>query len=484
MVEQKKKNYNAIISITSIVILLIIFVIFMIQNNTYNHTKRVGKLDAEHMNGTVYDFGDITVDLTVRGGDSGAWLKDPIYDENDKTKMLHGASVGTIYEVVVANQSKNVVADWKIKIPINEMMWVNNNWDSKMEIHQNVAKKNGNEEKVLAIDLSDYSEYDINLDYYIDHTGPMIPLYEGDYFIYLPEKATNEKPIQPNKTGAVGEGASRFGYIMYVPDQTLDYVADFSGGEITYYMHENPVKQSWFWILIGLMFIWLVWMIIQLVVKIKMKKLLEQQEKQKQHDAEMVKQTMQLIVNFIESKDPNTKGHSLRVAELSKMIAQQMGFNEDDAQSVYYIGLLHDCGKIYIPDEILKNPGRLSDSEYEVMKKHTVYGSDVLKDFSSILDIDVGAKYHHERYDGKGYPSGKKGENIPLIARIIGVADALDAMNSNRCYRDRLPADIIMKELTENREKQFDPDVLDAVLALIEAGEIELAQGGMDNMSN
>lgn len=469
VVEQKRKSYTVVFAIPSILILIICFVAFMLQNNSYNHTEHIGKLDESHMKGAVYDFEDITVDLTVRGGDSGAWLKDPIYDNDGN--MLHGASVGTIYEVVVSNKSKNVVSDWKIKIPINEMMWVNNNWDSKMEIHQNVA----GDEKVLAIDLSDYSEYDINLDYYIDHTGPMIPLYEGDYFIYLPEEITNEKPIQPNKTGAIGEGTSRFGFIMYIPDQTVDYVSDFSGGEITYYMYSNPVKQNWFWILIILMFIWLVGIIIQMVVKFKMRKLLEQQRKQKLHDAEMVKQTMQLLTNFIESKDPNTKGHSLRVAELSKMIALKMGLSEDEAQSVYYIGLLHDCGKIYIPDEILKNPGRLSDKEYEVMKKHTVYGSDVLKNFSSIPDIDIGAKYHHERYDGKGYPSGKVGEDIPFIARIIGVADAIDAMNSNRCYRDSLPADVIMKELTENRGKQFDPTVLDAALSLIEAGDIELS---------
>lgn len=468
MREQGKKKYSTIISLVVLALLILSLVGLLIQNHAYNNAKRIGKIDAEHFDGTVYDFGEVTVELTVRGGDSGAWLKDPIYDENNN--MLHGASVGTIYEVVIANQTKNSVSDWKIKIPINEPMWINNNWNSKMEIHQNVE----NDERVLAIDLSDYSDYDINLDYYIDHTGPMIPLYVGDYFIYLPEKIAEEKPIAPSLTGEVGEGTARFGYIMYIPDQTLDYVADFSGGEIEYYMYENPTKQSWFWIIIGLIVVWIIWFIIQISIRVKMKKLLEQQRLQKLHDEEMVEQTMQLIINLIESKDTNTKGHSLRVAELSKQIATKMGFSEDEAKSVYYVGLLHDCGKIYIPDSILKNPGKLSDEEYETMKKHTVYGADILKDFTSIKDIDVGAKYHHERYDGKGYPSGKKGEDIPQIARIIGVADALDAMNSNRCYRDKLPSEIIMRELVNNREKQFDPVVLDALLALIEEGTISI----------
>lgn len=466
---EKKEKQTAIIAISILGILIITLVAFMMQNHHYNTTKRIGHIDAAHFNGTIYDFGDVSVDLTVRSGDSGSWLKDPIYD--DDGNMLHGASVGTIYEVVIGNVSKNVVSDWKIKIPINEPMWVNNNWNSKMEIHQNVLQ----DEKVLAIDLSDYSDYDINLDYYMDHTGPMIPLYVGDYFVYLPDRAAEEKPIAPVVTDDIGAGTVRFGYIMYIPDQTVDYVADFSGGEIEYYMYENPLHQSWFWILMGLIFIWIIWFIITIVVKIKMTNLMQQQRKQKLHDEEMVRQTMQLIINLIESKDPNTKGHSIRVAELSKQIAEKMGFEEEDAKAVYYIGLLHDCGKVNIPDRILKNPGRLSDEEYEVMKKHTVYGADVLSEFTSIKDIDVGAKYHHERYDGKGYPSGKKGEDIPFIARIIGVADALDAMNSNRCYRDRLPAEIIMDELTKNREKQFDPQVLDAVLALIEEGKIELS---------
>lgn len=159
---------------------------FMIRNYQYNNTLRYGNLDSSSFDGKSYNLGDVSVDLTVRGGDSGSWLKDPIYDDNEQ--MIHGASVGTIYEVVIHNISKNVVKDWKIKIPINEPMWINNNWNSKMEIHQDVL----GDEKVLAIDLSDYSEYDINLDYYIDHTGPMIPLYKGDYFIYLPEEAAEE----------------------------------------------------------------------------------------------------------------------------------------------------------------------------------------------------------------------------------------------------------------------------------------------------
>lgn len=462
------KKTKEIVRYSLIIILVCAMSILLWQNHKYNVTERIGKLDDSCFDGENFCFDEINVSIVTRGGDSGAWLKDPIYD--DDGNMLHGASVGTIYEAVITNKTKDVVSDWKLKIPINEPMWINNNWNSKMEIHQFVNR----DEKVLAIDLSDYSEYDINLDYYIDHTGPMIPLEVGDYFIYLPEEIAEEKPIAPSKTGEVGEATARFGYIMYIPDQTIDYVADFSGGEIRYFMYRNPLKQTWFWVLATLIFVWIVWFIITLTVRYKVKNILERQRVQQEHDEQMIKQTMQLIINMIETKDTSTKGHSIRVAEYSQMIAEHMGMPKEDSQYVYYIGLLHDCGKVNIADSILKNPGRLSDEEYTIMKKHTVYGGDILKDFTSIRDIDIGAKYHHERYDGKGYPSGLKGEEIPLIARIIGVADAFDAMNSKRCYRDKLPKEVIMKELEDNKGKQFDPEVLEHLLALIDDKMIEL----------
>ena len=460
----KRGRIRSIIMIVVPIVLFSLLSVFLINNHIHNTTRRVGQLTEENYNGEVYDFGDVSVKLGIRGGDSGAWEKNPIYDDGN---MLHCDSVGTIYEPIIYNNSENVVTDWALKIPINEMMWLNNSWNGKMEIHQDV---NG-EEKVLTIDLRDYSEYDINLDYYIDHSGPMIPLNKGDYFIYYPEETANEKPIMPLN---MGEASACFGYIVYIPKQTIDYVADFSGGEIVYYMYANPSKKVWFWVLIVLIFLWEIWTVISILVSKKIDRIMKQQQLQKEHDEMMVEQTMQIIINIIENKDTSTKGHSLRVAEYSQMIAQKLGYTEDESKQIYYIGLMHDCGKVNIPNSILKNPGKLSEEEYEIMKKHTVYGGDILRKFTSIPDIDVGAKYHHERYDGKGYPAGLVGEEIPMVARIIGVADAFDAMNSKRCYRDKLPKDIIMKELRENREKQFDPKVLDCILSLIEEGKINL----------
>lgn len=450
------------------IILGLLMGLFMLDIRQYNSTVNTGYLTEQYRKGDIYDFGDVSVKLTVRGGESASWNKDPILD--DDGNELHGQSVGIIYEALIYNNSENVVSDWTLKVPINEPMWINNGWNSKMEIHQHANTDN---EKVLAIDLSDYYEYDINLDYYIDHTGPMIELDPGDYFIYLPEEAAEEKPINPPKTGEIGEACARFGFIVYIPNQTVDYSTDFSGGQIQYQMHANPFAKKRFWVLTALFVIWFVTLLVHIIVRYKMKSILENQRKQKEHDEMMVEQTMKLIINMIENKDTSTKGHSIRVAQYSSMMAKKMGYSDEECKNIYYIGLLHDCGKINIPDSILKNPGRLSDEEYAIMKKHTEYGAEVLKDFTSILGIDIGAKFHHERYDGKGYPAGLEGENIPIIARIIGVADAFDAMNSKRCYREKLTKEVILSELENNRNKQFDSAIVDCLIELINEQQIE-----------
>ena len=151
-----------------------------------------------------------------------------------------------------------------------------------------------------------------------------------------------------------------------------------------------------------------------------------------------------------------------------------MGFSDEEVRNLGYIALMHDCGKIGIPDDILTKPSKLTDEEFKIMQGHTTYGGKVLKDFTAINGIVEGALYHHERYDGNGYPKGLKGTDIPIYARIICVADALDAMNSDRCYRPHLQPDVIKQELKNNAGTQFDPDVVECALELIEAGKILL----------
>ncbi len=187
---------------------------------------------------------------------------------------------------------------------------------------------------------------------------------------------------------------------------------------------------------------------------------------------QMTMQTVMTIVNTIDAKDEYTKGHSQRVAEYAVALAEELGMSEEEVERIRYIGLLHDIGKIGVPDAILNKPGRLNNTEFSLMKLHTVVGGEILKDINSMDDLDVGAKYHHERYDGKGYPEGLVGEEIPFVARIIGIADAYDAMTSHRVYRKRLSDETVQEEIARCAGTQFDPQLAKVFLQMIKAGKL------------
>lgn len=170
----------------------------------------------------------------------------------------------------------------------------------------------------------------------------------------------------------------------------------------------------------------------------------------------------------IDAKDRYTSGHSQRVADYSLAIAKRMGKSEADQKIIYYAGLLHDVGKIRVSEEVINKSAKLTEEEFNQIRIHPVSGYHILKDIHEDIRIAYAAKYHHERYDGKGYPNALEGENIPEIARIIGVADAYDAMASNRSYRDALPQEIVRSEIEKGKGKQFDARIADIMLQMID----------------
>lgn len=191
-------------------------------------------------------------------------------------------------------------------------------------------------------------------------------------------------------------------------------------------------------------------------------------EKRSRQLKRMTVQVMQTLAGTIDAKDKYTNGHSVRVADYSAMIAAKMNMAPEEIDNIYYIGLLHDIGKIGIPDEIINKTSKLTDEEYAIIKTHPVIGSEILEKMSELPDIMVGARWHHERYDGKGYPDGLAGEDIPLVARIIGVADAYDAMSSTRSYRGVLPQEVIRNEIQKCAGSQFDPEIAAIMIEIIE----------------
>ncbi len=197
---------------------------------------------------------------------------------------------------------------------------------------------------------------------------------------------------------------------------------------------------------------------------------IEEKNRQNQH---MTFQTIMTIVNTIDAKDQYTKGHSQRVSDYSVALAKELGFSHEEVEKIRYIALLHDIGKIGVPDSILNKPGKLTNEEFSLMKMHTVVGGEILKDIESMEDLNVGAKYHHERFDGGGYPEGLKGEEIPYVARLICVADAYDAMASNRIYRKHLTEETITREMERCSGTQFDPVMTEAFLKLIKEKRLQ-----------
>ncbi len=174
------------------------------------------------------------------------------------------------------------------------------------------------------------------------------------------------------------------------------------------------------------------------------------------------------IAKAIDANDPYTAGHSKRVARYAKMIAVRMNFSPDEIEEVYYAGLIHDVGKLGIDNKIINKNGRLTDEEFAEIKRHPILGYGILKDISVKGKFADGAKCHHERIDGRGYPDGLNGEEIPPLARIIAVADAYDAMTSKRSYRDVLPQKVVREQIEEGIGTQFDPVAARIMLDMID----------------
>lgn len=199
--------------------------------------------------------------------------------------------------------------------------------------------------------------------------------------------------------------------------------------------------------------------------------IIEEQKHQLEMESDFSMQVVKTLAETVEAKDPYTKGHSYRVAEYSREIAKRMGKDEVFQRRVYYMGMLHDVGKIGIPDAIINKSGSLTDEEYQMVKSHTVIGEAVLKHVDLMPDLFFGARWHHERYDGKGYPDGLKGKEIPLEVRIITIADMYDAITSERSYRASLPIKTARDEIEKGKGTQLDPEITDIMLKMIDEAD-------------
>jgi hypothetical protein len=184
-------------------------------------------------------------------------------------------------------------------------------------------------------------------------------------------------------------------------------------------------------------------------------------------EQEAYRATIATLVQAVETKDPYTRGHSERVARASVMIGRVVGMQDERIQTLEYAGTLHDVGKLGVPTTVLRKSGKLTDEEFDAIKLHPTRGHDIVRDIRFLDEALAGIYHHHERIDGRGYPSGLTGDQIPEFARVIGVADAFDSMTSTRSYRSARSVDEAIAELERCKGTQFDPGMVDALIAAV-----------------
>ncbi len=427
-------------TLTGLTVLLVtLFIIHAVGVNRYNQEWRTINADSTTT--------QVLVDIHPRGGVTDSWVKN--------NSGIYPILNAKIYEIIITNNAHTTVEDWTIRINIQEECFLNNGWCGKYEVHQ--IQKDGTELSQL-IDLRNYKVDELTINYYMGAQDLLIPLYPGDYLIYYPDSSNvgSEVPIQ---------GTSEFsgevvcGIIMYSKSGEVD----FTDYEVSYRLY----KSIWdgaagrFYIIAFATFA------ISIIVLVTAFFITIRYEEKFVSQSGILEDAMNVICGVADTRDYYSKEHSQRVARYSKMIAEKMGMDKGDCDIVYNAALLHNIGNIFVSEHILRKNGRLTSDEYAEVKQHTTRGAELLKDVKNIQHAAEAAMYHHERYDGTGYPYGKKENEIPLIARIVAVADAYDAMSNDRPYRMKLMNDQIREEFIKNRGTQFDPTIVTAFLDIM-----------------
>lgn len=358
---------------------------------------------------------DITYSMTDSQLNEGSSIK-VIIDDTDRWNIDEGmltAKTCVRYKIEIVNNYSFDIQEWQMTIPVSSGVLIDGAWNSELVV-------------------------------------------SSEKLTVTPDGNISTIPAGESRT---------FGFEMNTDKVKKIESVGFEG-----YRHASYTRYSMFWSILMALVVWVTACVALIVGGIRRKQFDDIRER----DANIISQTMETFAGLIDAKDPYTRGHSVRVAYYSRELARRMKFSEEEATNIGYIALMHDCGKIGVPDDVLCKPEDLGAHERMVIKEHTTKGARILENFTAIKGMRDGALYHHERYDGSGYPEGLKGLEIPLCARIIGVADAYDAMSTNRCYRDHLDQQLIVKELDAGRGTQFDPEVVTHMINMIDEGCCQL----------
>lgn len=449
MISEKEKTNNIIMF--SILVLIIV--------GFYLRFSMVPSMDLSQHSDRIW------IDIHEKNGVGDQWQ----VDVPEVAYFSPGKSVldAFTYRVTVTNKSKRQLKSWKLRVNIQQECYLSNAYRGKVEIHQRDAF--GKDVCQYPVSLWQTDTDDLLVSTFRNKKNILlIPLKPGDYIVYYP----SESESLVEKMGNFHEYQSVNSHLVFYKNAADPYL-DFSSGRFQYNFDNGVLDDPVFYIMI---FLLIMWAVIYFYV-IYINHIQRNNEKKSEKERQITVQTMKAFAKFIDAKDPYTGGHAERVGQYALLIAQKLGLSEDECHRIYYCGLLHDSGKLSIPDEILRKPGKLTDEEFTKIQEHTIKGKELLQDLTSMPEAGDVARYHHERFDGKGYPYGIKGYDIPLFARIVTVADSFDTMNSDRYYRKALPYEKIIEQLNVCSGTQFDPDLKDVMLGLIESGAIEIKNG-------
>lgn len=450
---QRRRKISTVLFIALLILIISVFGLSVLRTEQFNRASQKAVFAGE----SLFRTGDEEVEgMSVRAeARTSTWSK--IIDLNNEGITENNYQAYT-YDFYITNNSDDEVSEYYFKLTFDREVFLMSAWNGAMEIHQFT---DGVENVDTIPDLREFKPEEQNVSFVVIDGDPLIHMHAGDYIIYYPSSGENamEVPLLAHE-GTVP------GIILYVP---VGKDISRSSLDIYYKFHRLITSEPLFWVSVASLGVWLVALLIFCITEAQYMKY----KRLHDHDNEIIKESIETFTGFIDAKDPYTNGHSNRVAQYTRLIAEEMGYEGEELNRIYYVALLHDCGKIGVPDNILGKPGRLTDDEFEIIKSHTTRGDEILSRFKSLPNVAEGARYHHERYDGKGYPEGKKGEEIPLIARMICVADSFDAMNSNRVYRRKLTREAIIEEIERNKGTQFDPKIAEVFLNLLKNGGIE-----------
>lgn len=447
----KKKSLYVIFMVTFAFFIILNFGIHIFRTNEFNMQVHTIEGSAE---------GDYSFSLTPQNGKDISWTR---------TATINGEAIdfyACSFEGVFTNANEIEVSNWTLRMDINNDCYVNAAWCGVVEVHQTI----GGEDKVQTLDLRKFDKSEVTLTMYEDGDIFLFPLSKGDYLIYYPNAEAKELPIAAtvNGPGQVGIG------IIFYWEQGREFdVPEYS---VTYQKHKGYAQGKEAVIFIITSALWILLLVVGIAVNIaifitqkKAEVELSKKDIAQRTSEKMLDEMIKTLASSIDAKDAYTHGHSERVAQYALMLAQRLNLSSEECKEVFYAGLVHDVGKIAIPDTIINKPGKLTDDEFALIKSHPERGAKILLQIEDMPYLSVGAKFHHERYDGKGYPSHAKGEEIPLLARIIAVADSYDAMTSKRSYRNTLDQSYVKQEIWKGMGTQFDPLVAKQMISLIDA---------------